>query len=112
MRYFTDAQWASIEPSLPAKRKLGRPVKHSDRRVLEGILWVLDTGGRWKDLPDSYPPSSTCHDRFQKWVKIGVFETIFQSLIDTIYHHGDLEPGECFIDATFVRGKKGGLVLD
>ncbi len=111
MKRFSDTQWAQIEPSIPNFTGPGRPYKHSDRAVLEGIVWVLDTGARWSDLPRDYPPPSTCHDRFQKWVKAGAFERIFQQLIETISRQGDLEPGECFIDATFIRGKKGATEL-
>ena len=53
----TDAQGAKIEPHLPRvrrSRKGGRPrVEH--REVVEGILWVLKTGARWRDLPEGYP---------------------------------------------------------
>ena len=50
----TDEQWGKIEPLLPALPdcpKGGRP-RCDDRRVLEGILWILRTGARWCDLPD------------------------------------------------------------
>ena len=53
----TDAQWAKIEPHLPRlprTRRGGRPwVGH--RAVIDGILWVLKTGARWRDLPNEYP---------------------------------------------------------
>ena len=57
--YLTDEQWKKIEPLIPKKsvgRKGGRP-RTNDRLVFEGILWVLRTGARWKDLPDRYPKS-------------------------------------------------------
>jgi len=61
----TDAQWARIEPLLPRRKRRedgrGRPWRDS-RFVLEGILWVLVSGARWKDLPRSeYPPHQTCY---------------------------------------------------
>ena len=49
----TDEQWAKIEPLVPrpkSSRRGGRP-RCDDRRVLEGILWILKTGARWRDLP-------------------------------------------------------------
>ncbi len=53
----TDAQWARIAPHLPkpkANPRGGRP-RADDRACLEGILWVLRTGARWRDLPEWYP---------------------------------------------------------
>ena len=58
----TDAQWAQIEPHLPRptrSRKGGRP-PIEPRAVIDGILWVLKTGARWRDLPEGYPGGSTC----------------------------------------------------
>lgn len=55
--YLTDEQRRKIEPLIPKKSvgpKGGRP-RADDRLVFEGILWILKTGARWKDLPDRYP---------------------------------------------------------
>ncbi len=35
-----------------------------DRRVLNGIFWVLRSGAPWRDLPDVYGPRTTCYNRF------------------------------------------------
>ena len=48
----TEAQWKKIAPLLPKppkQRKGGRPWIEN-RRVLEGILWILRSGARWQDL--------------------------------------------------------------
>lgn len=69
----TDAQWAQIEPHLPRPRrspKGGRP-RVSHREVVEGILWVLKTGARWRDLPEGYPSGSTCWRRLRQWHEAG-----------------------------------------
>ena len=53
----TEAQWKKIAPLLPKPpkhRKGGRPWIEN-RRVLEGILWILRSGARWQDLPEKYP---------------------------------------------------------
>jgi len=49
----TEAQWKKIAPLLPKSQKHrrgGRPWI-GNRRVLEGILWILRSGARWQDLP-------------------------------------------------------------
>ena len=37
------------------------------RRVLEAVLWILNTGAQWHMLPQSYPNYKTVHRRFQTW---------------------------------------------
>jgi transposase len=50
--------------------------------VLDGILYVLRTGCHWrKMLPREYGSGSTCHRRFQQWVREGVFEKIWIKLL-------------------------------
>ena len=68
----TDDQWSVLEPLFQKERTgAGRPQIHSDREVLNGVLWVLRTGAAWADLPDRFPSSATCYRRFSKWVKDG-----------------------------------------
>ena len=58
----TDFEWRVIEPLQPNKPR-GVP-RVDDRRVLNGILWVLRSGALWRDLPDRYGPYTTCYNRF------------------------------------------------
>ena len=55
MRYeLTDHEWTAIKPMLPNKPRGVRRV--NDRRVLNGIFWVLRSGAPWRDLPENYGP--------------------------------------------------------
>jgi hypothetical protein len=48
MRYeLTDYEWAAIKPFLPNKPR-GVP-RVNDRRVLNGIFWVLRSGAPWRE---------------------------------------------------------------
>jgi transposase len=38
-----------------------------DRRVLNGIFWVLRTGAPWRALPKEFGPRTTCYNRFVWW---------------------------------------------
>ena len=58
MRYeLSDYEWSVIKPMLPNKPR-GIP-RVDDRRILNGIFWVLRSGAPWRDLPDSYGPPTT-----------------------------------------------------
>ena len=108
-----DEQWAILAPLIPKPRRRpdgrGRPWR-DEREVLNGILWVLRTGAPWQDVPDRYPSPATCHRRFQRWARTGVFAKILHALAEDLRDRGKLDLTECFIDASFVGAKKGGFV--
>ncbi|WP_152454419.1 transposase [Microbulbifer sp. THAF38] len=63
-----------IELCLPElKRGKGGPKPIDNRTCFEGILWVLRSGARWKNLPSCYPSPSTCWRRLQFWEEQGAW---------------------------------------
>jgi transposase len=36
----------------------------NDRRVLNGIFWVVRSSAPWRDLPQGFGPYTTCYNRF------------------------------------------------
>ena len=60
MRYeLSDDEWTTIGPMLPNKARGVPPV--DDRRVLNGIFWVLRSGAPWRDLPIAFGPRKLGH---------------------------------------------------
>jgi transposase len=79
MRYeLSDYEWTAIKPMLPNKPRGVRRV--NDRRVLNGIFWVLRSGAPWRDLPETYGPRTTCYNRFVRWRRAGVWDQIMNAL--------------------------------
>src|SRR6201981_2202936 len=79
MRYeLTDHEWAAIKPMLPNKPR-GVP-RVNDRRVLNGIFWVLASGAPWRDLPKVFGPHTTSYNRFVRWRQAGVWSRIIDAL--------------------------------
>src|SRR5262245_49954067 len=79
MRYeLSDYEWTAIKPMLPNKPRGVRRV--NDRRVLNGIFWVLRSGAPWRDLPETYGPRTTCYNRFVRWRRAGVWDQIMDAL--------------------------------
>ena len=74
----SEAEWRLIEPLLPNKPR-GVP-RVDDRRVINGIFYVLRTGSPWRDLPERYGPYTTVYNRFNRWAKAGVWLRIFETL--------------------------------
>jgi len=100
----TNEQWQRIKDFIPKPKarpgKSGRPP----------LLWILRTGAPWADLPERYPPKSTCHRRFQEWTESGVFARILAELAKDLKERGGIDLSEGFIDGTFAPAKKGAMV--
>jgi transposase len=108
-RIVTDEQWELIAPHLPGHPpgpKGGRP-RADDRECLEGLLWYLRTGARWRDLPIDLPSGSTCWRRLVEWAGEDVLWRLQGVLIEQLGDRGKLALGELFADATFIRAKRG-----
>src|SRR3972149_6500958 len=90
LRECPEELWNLIEPALPPDKPPGangRP-RVSNRTVLNGILYVLRTGCQWKMVPQQYSSGSTCHLRFQTWVRAGLFQRIWRVCLK---HYDDLQ---------------------
>ena len=96
MRYdLTDFEWSVIEPLLPTDRRGPKP--QNNRRVLNGIFWVLRSGAFWSDLPERYGPPTTIYNRFNRWRKAGVWDRLMDAIAAA--HDGDVQ----MIDTSIVR---------
>src|SRR5437879_4183312 len=102
-RLLTDAQWEKIRPLLPKRRKRpqgGRPPA-DDRKVLEGILWILRSRARWCDLPVEFPSPSTCWRRLRDWEEQEV------TFLSELNERQQLKWSESFMDGSFLQRKRG-----
>ena len=91
----TDFEWSVIQPLLPNKPR-GMP-RVDDRRVLNGIFWVLRSGAPWRDLPERYGPYTTCYNRFNRWRKAGHWDRLMDAVTEA--YDGDIQ----MIDSSVVR---------
>jgi transposase len=108
-RVLTDDQWERVAPHLPAHPPSpmgGRP-RASDRECLEGLLWLLRTGARWRDMPIDLPSGSTCWRRLAEWAGEEVLRHMQGVLVEQLGEQGKLDLEELLADATFIRAKKG-----
>ena len=63
----SDAQWAIMEPLLPAAKPGGRPRVVDLREVINAILYQQRTGCQWDMLPHDLLPKSTVYEYFAQW---------------------------------------------
>jgi transposase len=107
----TDEQWERIRPLLPvtAQGGVGRP-RADDRRTLDGILYVLRNGCRWRDLPrtsGTYGSPITCWRRFAEWESSGIWERVWQALLSTLDAQGKQAWALAFMDRDFTPIGRG-----
>lgn len=76
----TDAQWALLEPLLPAVVAAGAPRTTALREVVNAIFYRLHNGCAWKNLPHDFPPEGTVRDYFHRWRRQGLWEQLNDTL--------------------------------
>ena len=105
--WLSEGQFARLQPLLPTDTR-GVP-RVDDRRVISGIVHVLQSGCRWRDAPPVYGPPKTLYNRFVRWARKGVWERVFMELAAA-----GGPPETLMLDATHVKahrsaaGGKGG----
>ncbi len=97
--WLSDRAWASLEPLLPTNQPGARRI--DDRRVISGIIHVLKSGCRWKDVTAVYGPPTTIYNRFNRWSRRGIWQRIFAALVAA----ADI-PGDIAIGSTHVKGHR------
>jgi hypothetical protein len=77
----TEEKWELVRPILPGRKpQRGRP-RRDQRQVLRGVLWVMDTGASWRNLPEEeFGPWQTIYGHYRKWLKEGLWSQIVEVL--------------------------------
>jgi len=94
----TLSQMERIRPYFPLSHGVPRV---DDRRVLSGIIFVIQGGLRWRDAPPGYGPHKTLYNRFVRWSRMGVFSQIFEALAGEAG-----EPDRLIIDSTHLKAHR------
>lgn len=105
-RKLSDEQWEFIKPFLPPQPITGRR-RADDRKIINGILFVLITGCRWRDMPKVYGSPVTAWRRLRRWSEEGVWNRIIEALRDSAYQKGKLSLETVCVDSSFIETKKG-----
>jgi transposase len=108
--YLSDSQWAAIQSHLPPDK--GRKPRVDDRRVISGIIHVLQSGCRWRDAPPEYGSSTTLYNRYNRWSARGIWQYLFREIVSDLSDENDMAA----LDSTHIKahrcaaGAKKGLL--
>ena len=113
-----DELWALVQPLLPPPKP--RRVRHpgrkplSDRAVLTGILFVLQTGIPWEMLPQEMGCGSgmSCWRRLHAWQKVGVWDRLHEVLLAKLRAADRIDWSRVIADSSSIRAVGSGQKQD
>ena len=85
------------QPVLPGRTSDPGRSGNNNRMSLEGMIWITRTGAPWRDLPKEFGNWNTVHRRFRRWAQSGVFQRIFDVVLE------DLDLRAVMVDGTFAK---------
>jgi transposase len=110
----SDALWARIEPLLPIHVPKPHPLgchrrRIDNRKLLNGIFFVLRTGAQWKSLDvTGICSGSSAHRRFQEWSRAGVFRRLWEEALKEYDDLKGLDWRWLSMDGTMTKAPLGG----
>ena len=107
----TDAEWSLVKPLIPPAKRGGGKRTVNMREVVNGVMYVLSTGCRWRYIPKDLLPRSTVNGYFCLWGWDGTLENIHHALYEKCREQAAREPSPtvCIIDSQSVKSaEKGG----
>ena len=106
--------WQQLQPLIPAFVPSGkggpRTRTISDEAALNGILFVLETGIPWENLPQSlgFGTGMTCWRRLRDWQAAGVWQKLHHAMLVRLREHDQIDWERASIDGAMVASPRGG----
>ncbi|MGP4001508.1 IS5 family transposase [Streptomyces sp. 8N706] len=109
----SDELWTVVKPLLPkVERRFRYPgrKRRDDRLVLQGIIFVLQTGIAWEHLPQElgFGSGMTCWRRLVEWQEAGVWQRLHETLLASLRAADALDFSHAAVDSSHIRALKGG----
>jgi putative transposase len=106
----TDEQWRLISTHIPPPKFGGRPRATDERRTVDAILYLVQTGCQWRQLPHGFPPWQSVYRYFRDWQRKGVIRKIQRDLYETLRFLMDRDqlPSAIVLDSQSVKTTKAG----
>ena len=97
----TDSQWAEIESLFVGMREY----KYSKRELMNAVLYLVDSGCKWRQLPHDFPPYSTVHSFYRRARLKGLWDRILKHVVKITRENGGRaeNPTYALIDSQSVK---------
>ena len=81
------------------------PYKWSKRELTNAVLYLVDSGSKWRQLQHDFPPYSTVHSFYRRARITGLWNAILQHLVKTTRKNNGRkeEPSYGIIDSQSVK---------
>lgn len=101
----TDSQWAVIAPLFEGMRNRRWP----KRELVNAILYRVDNGCKWRNLPHDFPPWQSVYSFFRRAKQSGLWDEILLFLVEITRQINNLAPGPTYgiIDSQSVKTTGG-----
>ena len=105
--------WQKLQPLIPefipSSKGGPRTRAVSDEDAFQGILYVLQTGIPWQDLPQSLGHGSgmTCWRRLRQWQAAGVWQRLHMAMLEHLRQDDQIDWARASIDGSSVPSPRG-----
>lgn len=89
----TDEQWVAIEPLFVGMREY----KHSKRELTNAVLYLVDSGCKWRQLPHDFPPHFTVHSFYRRARLSGLWDSILEHLVKVTRRNAGKEENPTYV---------------
>ncbi len=106
-RKISNELWVALEPLIPEFTPSPKGV--DDRAALNGILYVLQTGIPWEDLPQElgFGSGMTCWRRLRDWQAAGVWHRLHLAMLRRLREHDQIDWERASLDGASVSNPRG-----
>lgn len=97
----TDSQWAIIAPLFVGMREY----KYSKRELLNAVLYVVDSGCKWRQLPHDFPKWQTVYSFFRRSIEKNLWDKILEHLVKVTRKKAERNPNPSYalIDSQSIK---------
>ena len=103
----SDSQWAIIEPLFP---RAGNRSKWEKRELVDSVLYFVDNGCKWRNLPHDFPLDTTVTNFYYAAIRSGLWEKIRAALVERVRTQAGRNAGPSYaiIDSQSVKTASSG----
>jgi transposase len=100
----SDLEWKLFKDIFPEPERRGKGMPHSPyRHIVNTLMYILITGGRWCDVPreQQWASKSSAHRWLKRWYKDGTLALLQERIINIAQEQGLIRWEYGAVDGSF-----------